>query len=119
MRDETVAALVALLEGLAEAIRREGQDWPGDPATAVPASAPVETVPAAPEAAVEPAPAAPVAETVAPVIDLAAIRALATEKAKAGQSGQVKDALAKVGAAKLTEVPQDKYGELWEVLNGA
>lgn len=74
-----------------------------------------ETAIAAPQA---PAPAEPATESPSepkPVaITLEAVRAKLTALSQAGKAAEVKELIAQTGAAKLTEVPADKYATLLE-----
>lgn len=124
----TAVDVAAVVERAAAAVEQEkpakksrakkddatGAQEPASTSTEAPAApAPAqETAPAA-AASAPAAPAAPAASSSAPVT-LEQVRAKLADLSQAGKAGEVKALISAMGAAKLTEVPAEKYGELLE-----
>lgn len=72
------------------------------------------TSPTTESAASAPALASPSEPAPAKAITLEEVRAKLAALSQAGKAAQVKDLIAQTGAAKLTDVPADKYPELLE-----
>lgn len=89
---------------------------PREEAAAAPVEKPADTPPVTEQAQTEaaapaPAPASP-SEPAGEPVTLEMVRARLTQLSQAGKAPAVKDLIAQFGAAKLTEIPQDKYAAL-------
>ena len=94
---------------------------PPDPVTATQETPPPtpEPAPAAPTpAAPAPEPAAPTPAAPAPGIPVETVRETLAELARAGHQEQIRQALLKLGANRLSEVPPTQYPELLDAARG-
>ncbi|MFZ5817264.1 MAG: hypothetical protein ACOY93_18530 [Bacillota bacterium] len=113
--------LAHLLRGLAAAVPGVAQDpapestQPKRETRKTSTKSEATTAPPATETPSEtPGEATSTEETNTPTVTLEEIRARLAELVRAGKQAQVKELFPKFGATKLSEVPEDRWGELFE-----
>jgi hypothetical protein len=109
-------------KGLEEAVHALANAFSNVPVAEKPAAtispAPAETPtqePAQQAAAKEPEPApAPETKQETPSVTMDTVRVKLAELSQQGKQAQVKDLITSFGAKRLSDIPEDKYGELLE-----